>query len=153
MVLTSIAMIALCGVGIYTIFFGLGIVYAIIFSTSECQKQNVQSALVEASWWGMYPVIAWVFISIPYIRIQFDKFFMMFGLTKESAVWVSFGYALMLAALAGIFSLRSAATTASCVPTVDEADAFRKRMLALQRQKDLDLEAAREAASPAVVAI
>ena len=150
--MVGIVWIALCAAGIYALFFGLGVVYSIIFSTSECQKQDWASATEEAAWWGLYPVVAWGLISIPYIRIQFDKFFMMFGLGKESAVWVSFGYALMLAALAGIFNLRSGATAAACVPTVDEADAFRKRMIELQRRKNAEIEAAKET-TPAVLPI
>jgi len=149
----GIVSIAICAAGIYALFFGLGVVFSIIFSTSECQKQDVQSAIVEAAWWGLYPVVAWGLVSmIPYLRIQFDKFFMMFGLSKESAVWVSFGYALMLAALAGIFSLRAGATASACKPTVDEADAFRKRMIELQRQRNAEVDAAKET-TPAVLPV
>jgi len=148
----SIATIAAVGGGIYLLFFGLGIAYAIAFSFSECQKLDVNSALQEAAWWGLYPFAGWVFSNIPYVRIQFDKFFIMFGMSSETAVWVSFGYVLMLASIAGIFNLRASAVQAACKPTVDEADEFRKRMLERQRARNAELAAAAET-TPAVLPV
>jgi hypothetical protein len=134
--LGKIGMIAVSGAGTYVLFLGLGVLYAVAFSSAECGKQDWNVSLKESAWWGLYPLIAWVLISIPYIRIQFDKFFMIFGIGREAAVWVSFGYALMLGALAGIIGLRSGSIAATCVPSVDEVEAFRKKMLEQQRAKN-----------------
>ena len=149
----KLGMIAVSGAGTYALFLGLGVLYAVAFSSAECGKQDWLASLKEAAWWGLYPVIAWILISIPYIRIQFDKFFMMFGVGKEAAVWVSFGYALMLGALAGIIGLRSGSIAAACVPTIDEIDAFRKKMLEEQRAKNARDKAALSAASETTPAV
>lgn len=148
----TIGMIAACGGVMYAIFLGLGVLYAVAFSSAECGKQDWMSALVEAAWWGIYPVVAWFLISIPYIRINFDKFFMMFGMSKESSVWVSFGYALMLGALAGMISLQSAAISTACVPTLAEANTAAKEAIDQQREKNNKMAAASET-TPAVTAV
>ena len=148
----KIGRIAACGGVIYALFLGLGILYAVAFTSAECGKQDWMSALIEAAWWGIYPFVAWILISVPYIRIQFDKFFMMFGISKEAAVWVSFGYALMLGALAGMISLQSSAISAACVPTLAEANAAAAAMVEQQHQQNNAIAAATET-TPAVTAV
>lgn len=150
---SKIGMIVVSGAITYLVFLGLGILYAVAFSSAECKKQDWIAALKESSWWGVYPLIAWVLISIPFIRIQFDKFFMMLGVGKEAAVWVSFGYALMLGALAGIIGLRSGSIEASCSPTIDEINAFRNKMLEDQKAKNAKAKAALSAASETTPAV
>ena len=148
----SLGMIAACGGVIYALFLGLGILYAVAFTSAECGKQDWLSAVQEAAWWGVYPSVAWFLISVPYIRIQFDKFFVMFGISKEAAVWVSFGYALMLGALAGMISLQSSAISATCVPTLAEANAAAAAMVQEQKERNNKVAAASES-TPAVTAI
>ena len=151
--MSKIGMSAVCAAGTYVLFLGLGVLYAVAFSSAECAKQDWLASLKEAAWWGLYPVIAWILISVPYIRIQFDKFFMMFGVGREAAVWVSFGYALMLGALAGIINLRSGAIAAACAPSVDEVEAFRKKMLEKERARNAKEKAAISAASETTPAV
>jgi hypothetical protein len=148
----KIGMIAACGGVIYALFLGLGVLYAVAFSSAECGKQDWLSALKEAAWWGIYPVVTWILISVPYIRIQFDKFFMMFGVSKETSIWVSFGYALMLGALAGMINLRSGAIADACVPTLSEANAVVNATVEHQRQQNNAIAAATET-TPAVTAV
>jgi len=148
----GVAKIAICGAVIYGIFFGLGVGYAIAFSFTECQKVDTKSAMQEAAWWALNPLIAWCLVSVPYIRLQFDKFFMMFGLPDNTAIWVSFGYALMLACMIGFFGLRAGAISSACVPTIDEANAFRKKMLDRQKAHDAAIAASQEK-TPAVKAL
>ena len=149
---SAIIKIAICGAVVYALFFGLGVGYAVAFSASECQKVDTKSAMYEAAWWALNPLVAWVFISVPYIRIQFDKFFMMLSIPASTAVWVSFGYVIMLASIAGIFNLRASAVQAACKPTIDEADEFRKRMLERQRAHNAEIAAAAET-TPAVLPV
>jgi hypothetical protein len=145
-----IGLIAACAVGIYALFMVLGLLLCVLFSSIECGKIDWASAAKEGALWGLYPAGVWCVISVPYVRIQFDKFFVSFlGLSAETAVWVSFGYAIMLAAVAGMFGMRSEAVSKACVPSIDEADAFRKRMIELQRKKNAEIEAAKET-TPAV---
>ena len=145
-----IGLIAACAVGMYALFMVLGLLLCVLFSSIECGKIDWASAAKEGALWALYPTGWWCVISVPYIRMYFDKFFVSFlGLSPETAVWVSFGYVIMLASVAGLFGMRAQAVSTACVPSVDEADAFRKRMIELQRKKNADIEAANES-TPAV---
>jgi len=149
----KIGMIVVAGVLTYAIFLGLGVLYAVAFSFVECKKQDWTASLKESSWWAIYPLVAWCLISIPFVRIQFDKFFMMLYVGKEAAVWVSFGYALMLGAIAGIIGLRSGSIAAACAPSIDEINAFRNKMLDQQRQKNANAKAVLAASSETTPAV
>jgi hypothetical protein len=63
--------------------------------------------------------------------------------------WLSIGYVLTLASLAGIFSLSSNSTQSICVASIDEAQEFRTRLAAQQAAK---VRAAQES-TPAVAAV
>jgi hypothetical protein len=99
-----------------------------------------------AALWAIYPAIAWYAIRVfEVFRKTFDDLFG--GLS-----WISIGYVLMLASLAGIFSLQSTSIQNICVSSIDEAQAFRDRLAALQADKDAKAKAAQES-TPAVSAV
>ena len=68
--------------------------------------------------------------------------------------WLSIGYVLSLASLAGIFSLSSSSIQNICVASIDEAQEFRDRLAAQQAAKDAaaKVKAAQET-TPGTVAV
>jgi hypothetical protein len=93
----------------------------------------------------VYPTIAWYVVRILAIfRTKFDDVF--------TSPWLSIGYVLTLASLAGIFSLSSNSTQSICVASIDEAQEFRTRLAAQQAAKAAKVRASEES-TPAVSAV
>jgi uncharacterized membrane protein len=89
-------------------------------------------------------LLAWIFIrTFRYFRTKFDE---VFGVS-----WVSMAYLIGLISLAGLFTLYSESVQNICVPSLDEAQAFRERLAEIQKKKDEDakVKAAQES-TPAV---
>jgi len=81
--------------------------------------------------WALYPLFAWVLIrTVRYLRTKFDD---VFGVS-----WASMAYLIALVSLAGMFTLYSESVQNICVPSLDEAQAFRERLAAIQKKKDED---------------
>lgn len=136
------------GVAVYAIFFGIGTGLSVAFAFSSCQKMDTDKSMKYAALWAIYPAIAWYAIRVfEVFRKTFDDLFG--GLS-----WISIGYVLMLASLAGIFSLQSTSIQNICVSSIDEAQAFRDRLAALQADKDAKAKVtAAQESTPAVSAV
>ena len=135
------------GVAIYAIFFGIGTGLSVAFAFSSCQKIDTDKSMKYAALWAVYPAVAWYAIRVfEFFRKTFDDLF--------GSPWISIGYVIMLAGLAGIFSLQSTSIQNICVTSIDEAQAFRNRLAALQADKDAKakVKAAQES-TPAVSAV
>jgi hypothetical protein len=137
--------ILLAGFAIYALFFGVGTGLSVAFAFESCQKVDTEKSLKYAAIWAVYPTIAWYVVRILAIfRTKFDDVF--------TYPWISIGYVLTLASLAGIFSLSSNSTQSICVASIDEAQEFRNRLAAQQAAKDANVKAAQES-TPAVSAV
>jgi hypothetical protein len=98
-----------------------------------------------AAVWAVYPAIAWYIVRVFAIfRTKFDDVF--------ASPWISIGYVLTLASLAGIFSLSSNSMQTICVASIDEAQEFRNKLAAQQAAKNAKVKAAQES-TPAVAAV
>jgi hypothetical protein len=134
--------VLLAGFAIYALFFGVGTGLSVAFAFESCQKVDTEKSLKYAAVWAVYPTIAWYVVRILAIfRTKFDDVF--------TSPWLSIGYVLTLASLAGIFSLSSNSTQSICVASIDEAQEFRTRLAAQQAAK---VKAAQES-TPAVSAV
>jgi len=139
--------VGLAGLAIYAIFFGLGTGLSVAFAFSNCQKMDTEKSMKYGAVWAVYPAIAWYIIrAFDFFRRMFDDLF--------GPPWISIGYLIMLAGLAGIFSLQSTSIQNICVTSIDEAQAFRDKLAALQADKDAKAKAnAAQESTPAVSAV
>ena len=131
----------------YAIFFGVGTGLSVAFAFESCKKVDMDKSLKFGAIWAVYPAIAWYVIRIFAIfRTKFDDVL--------TTPWISIGYVLALASLAGIFSLSSNSIQNICVASIDEAQEFRDRLAAQQAAKDAaaKVKAAQET-SPVAVAV
>jgi len=127
--ITEALYVAIAGVAVYAIFFGIGVGLSVAFAFSQCQKMDTDKSMKYAAIWAAYPAIAWYVIRVfDFFRNMFDDLF--------GSPWISIGYVLMLAGLAGVFSLQSTSIQNICVSSIDEAQAFRNRLVAIQADKD-----------------
>jgi|LauGreDrversion4_2_1035121.scaffolds.fasta_scaffold05838_8 hypothetical protein len=135
--------------GIYLFFMFLGVGLSSYATFSKCEKTDVSAHFIQGSLWAIYPTVAFLIIrSFEFIRVYFDKFYR--GLDSSPAGasragWVSVGYVVMLAGIAGMYSLMDSSILKVCVPTVDEAQAFKEKLLKKQAEK-----AAAQEVTPAV---
>ena len=132
------------GSGIYFVFFLAGLGLSSLISYNSCGKLDASKSATYSAVWALYPLLAWVFIrTVRYFRTKFDD---VFGVS-----WVSMAYLVALISLAGMFTLYSESVQNICVPSIDEAQAFRERLADIQKKKDEDakVKAAQES-TPAV---
>jgi hypothetical protein len=116
---------------LFFLMLGVGISSYITFST--CDKIDTDESFVQSARWSLYPTIAYLVIrSCEFLRIYFDRFYRSIDTSdagKIRAGWISVGYVMTLACVAGIFSLKDSSIEKICVPSVDEAMRFRQRFL------------------------
>lgn len=135
--------------GLFLSFLLLGVGLSSYTTFFKCGKTDTSAHFRHAAKWAVYPTLAYVLVrGVDRFRVYFERFYR--GLDsseggKTRAGWISVGYVVMLAALAGMFALMDSSVEDVCVPTVDEATRFRQDMLKRQAEK----EKARES-TPAV---
>lgn len=136
--------------GIYIFFLFLGVGASSYVTFSKCGKTDTKSHFIQGSIWASYPTIAYLIIrTFEFIRVQFDKFYRSIDSSEGGATragWVSVGYVMMLAAVAGMYTMMDSSIRDVCVPTVDEAQAFKEKILQRQAAK-----AKAQEVTPAVV--
>jgi hypothetical protein len=138
---------ATCVIYLFFLLFGVGISSLVTFTT--CDKTDSKSHFKQAAFWSLYPTLAYLVIrSLEILRVHFDKFYRSIDTSEGGSAragWVSVGYVMMLACLAGLFALMDYSIEEVCIPSVDEATAFRQKMLAINAEK-----AAAQEVTPAV---
>ena len=126
--------------GIYLFFMFMGVGASSYSSFSKCGKTDTRVHFVQGAIWSIYPTVAYLIIrTFEIIRVYFDRFYRGLDTSPEGAQragWISVGYVMMLAALAGMYSMMDSTITDVCVPTQDEAQAFKQKMLERQAQKE-----------------
>ncbi len=137
--------------GIYVFFLLMGVGASSYASFSKCQKTDTRVHFVQGAIWSVFPTVAYLLIrTFEIIRVYFDRFYRGLDTSSEGAQragWISVGYVMMLAALAGMYSMMDSTINDVCVPTQDEAQAFKQKMLERQAQKEKAQEV-----TPAVIA-
>lgn len=125
--------------GVYIFFLFMGVGLSSYATFTQCEKTNVQSHFVQAAIWASFPTLAFVVIrTFEVIRVQFDKFYRGIDTSPAGAMragWVSIGYVTMLAGVAGMYYLMDSSVRDVCVPSVDEAQAFKDKLLKRQAEK------------------
>jgi hypothetical protein len=128
------------GVVVYLVFFLLGFGFSTLVTFRECEKTDQSKNATQAAIWATYPTVGWYVIrTFDFLRGYFDRFYLMFdgGVgNKVRASWISIGYVLTLAAVAGIYGLSSTSITEVCIPDIDEATRFKNNMIQKQKEKD-----------------
>jgi hypothetical protein len=121
--------VLLAGFVVYGLFFGVGVGLSFAFAFGSCQKTDTEKSLKHAAIWAAYPTAAFYIVRVfDFFRRMFDDIF--------GSPWISIGYVVALAALAGIFSLSSNSIQTICVASLDEAQEFRQRLARQQAAKD-----------------
>ncbi len=138
---------AMCGIYLFFLLFGVGLSSLITFTS--CNKTETNVHFRQAAFWSLYPTLAYVVVrSLEIFRVQFDKFYRGIDTSEggiQRAGWISVGYVMMISCLAGLYAMMDYSIEGVCIPSVDEATAFRQTMLAQQAKK-----AAAQEATPAV---
>lgn len=126
--------------GIYVFFLFMGVGASSYSSFSKCGKTDTKVHFVQGAIWSVFPTVAYLIIrTFEFIRVYFDRFYRGLDTSPEGAQragWISVGYVVMLAALAGMYSMMDSTINDVCVPTQDEAQAFKQKMLERQAQKE-----------------
>jgi len=125
--------------GVFIFFMLLGVGASSYITFAKCGKTDTRSHFIQGSIWASYPTGAYLIVrTFEFIRVHFDKFYRSFDSSPEGAMragWVSVGYVMMLAAVAGMYTMMDSSIRDVCVPTVDEAQAFKEKMLKRQAEK------------------
>jgi hypothetical protein len=137
--------------GIYLFFMFMGVGASSYSTFAKCEKTDTRVHFIQGALWSLYPTIAYLIIrTFEFIRVYFDKFYRGLDTSAEGSVragWVSVGYVMMLAAVAGMYPLMDSSIIQVCVPTVDEAQAFKEKLLKRQAER-----AKLQEVTPAVIA-
>ena len=121
--------VIVAGFAVYGIFFGVGVGLSFAFAFGNCQKTDSDKSMKYAAIWAAYPTVAFYIVRVfGLFRRMFDDIFI--------SPWISIGYVVALAALAGVFSLSSNSIQGVCVASLDEAQEFRNRLAAQQAAKN-----------------
>jgi hypothetical protein len=138
---------AMCAVYLFFLLFGVGLSSLVTFNS--CSKTDTTVHFRQSAFWALYPTIAYIVVrSLEILRVQFDKFYRGIDTSEggiQRAGWISVGYVMMISSLAGLYAMMDYSIEGVCIPTIDEATAFRQDMLAAQAKK-----AAAQEATPAV---
>lgn len=138
-----------CGVFLFFMLLGTGL--SSYTTWAQCEKTDSGANFKQGAYWALYPALGYFVIrTFEGLRVYFDRFYRGLDTSdagKERAGWVSVGYVMMLAAVAGMFALMDSSIEAVCIPTIDEATRFRQDMLKRQAEKQKALES-----TPAVTA-
>jgi len=121
--------VLVAGFVVYGLFLGVGVGLSFSFAFGSCQKVDTEKSIKYAAIWAAYPTAAF------YVVRVFDFFRRMFDDILGSP-WISIGYVVALAALAGVFSLSSSSIQNICVASLDEAQEFRRKLAVQQAAKD-----------------
>lgn len=121
--------VLVAGFVVYGLFFGVGVGLSFAFAFGSCQKTDTEKSMKHAAIWAAYPTVAF------YVVRVFDVFRRMFD-DILGTPWISIGYVVALAALAGVFSLSSSSIQNICVASIDEAQEFRRKLAIQQAAKD-----------------
>uniref|UniRef100_A0A6C0HKE7 Uncharacterized protein n=1 Tax=viral metagenome TaxID=1070528 RepID=A0A6C0HKE7_9ZZZZ len=126
---TEALYVLVAGFVVYGLFFGVGIGLSFAFAFGSCQKTDTEKSTKYAAIWAAYPTVAFYIVRVfDVFRRTFDDIF--------GSPWISIGYVVALAALAGVFSLSSNSIQGVCVASLDEAQEFRRKLAAQQAAKD-----------------
>jgi hypothetical protein len=124
---------------IFLFFMFMGVGASSYTTYAKCQKTNTEVHFKQAALWSIYPTVSFILIrTFEAFRIYFDRFYRSIDTSqagKDRAGWISVGYVVMLAAVAGMFSLMDHSIEGVCVPTIDEAQKFKQDMLKRQADK------------------
>jgi hypothetical protein len=121
--------VLVAGFVVYGLFFGVGIGLSFAFAFGSCQKTDTEKSMKHAAIWAAYPTVAFYIVRVfGVFRRMFDDIF--------GSAWISIGYVVALAALAGVFSLSANSVQTICVASLDEAQEFRQRLARQQAAKD-----------------
>ena len=124
------------GLAVYAICMLLGTGISSYATYESCQKTNTATHFTQGAIWGLYPFLAWILMRIDFFRAYFERFYMSIDAGGiDRAGWISAGYGMMLAGVAGMFMLIDWSVEAVCIPSVSEATAFREAMMKLQQAK------------------
>jgi hypothetical protein len=108
---------------------GVGVGLSFAFAFGSCQKMDTEKSIKYAAIWAAYPTFAFYIVRVLGVfRRMFDDIF--------GSPWISIGYVVALAALAGIFSLSANSIQNICVASLDEAQEFRRKLAVQQAAKD-----------------
>jgi hypothetical protein len=140
-----VGMLLVVAIAIFVVAMFLGTGLSSYATFSQCQKTDAKSHFKQGSIWAVYPTLAYLIMrGVGRFRVYFERFFGGW-VGSERAGWVSIGYGMLLASLAGMYSMVDSSIEEVCVPTIDEATKFRQDMLKRQAEK-----AAAQEATPAV---
>jgi hypothetical protein len=133
----GIAFVITCA--IYILFLLLGVAMSSYATFASCQKTDAAAHFRQSAFWALYPSVSYFIIrSLEILRMNFDKVYRNLDTSepgKDRAGWVSIGYVMTLACLAGLFALIDFSVEAVCIPTIDEATRFKEDMLKRQAEK------------------
>lgn len=131
-------MLAMAGL-IFLFFMFLGVGASSYTTYAQCQKVNTAVHFKEGAIWSIYPTVSYMIIrTFEAFRIYFDRFYRSIDKSeagKDRAGWVSVGYVVMLAAVAGMYAMMDKSIEGVCIPTIDEAQKFKQDMLKRQADK------------------
>jgi len=134
----DLGMMALMAACIFLFFMFLGVGISSYTTFEKCQKTDTAAHFTQGTYWAAYPAVAYIVVrTFNEFRVYFDRFYRSLDTSElgKQRGWVSVGYVMMLAAVAGLFGLMDASIEAVCIPTVDEATRFRQDMLKRQAEK------------------
>jgi hypothetical protein len=139
--------VLVAGFVVYALFFGVGVGLSFAFAFGSCQKTDTEKSMKHAAIWAAYPTLAFYIVRVfDFFRRMFDDIF--------GSPWISIGYVVALAALAGIFSLSSNSIQNICVASLDEAQEFRRKLALQQAAKNAAAKVrASEESNPLSVAV
>lgn len=121
--------VLVAGFVVYGLFLGVGVGLSFAFAFGSCQKMDTEKSIKYAAIWAAYPAVAFYIVRVLGVfRRMFDDIF--------GSPWISIGYVVALAALAGVFSLSANSIQNICVASLDEAQEFRRKLAVQQAAKD-----------------
>ncbi len=119
--------------GIFVVFLLLGMGISSYITFTHCGKTDSNAHFKQGALWSLYPTIGYLVVrSLEVFRVYFDRFYRGIDTSdagKDRAGWISVGYVMMLAALAGFYALMDSSIEAVCIPSMDEATRFKQALL------------------------
>lgn len=135
----DVGMLLAMSAGIYLFFMLMGVGASSYATFAKCEKTDTKAHFVQGAMWSLYPTVAYLIIrTFECLRIYFDRFYRSIDTTAEGSAragWVSVGYVMMLASVAGMYSMMDSSIIQVCIPSVDEAQLFKEKLLKRQAAK------------------
>jgi hypothetical protein len=125
-------------VSVAAVLYPVGFAISLLGSQLQCSKIGLGTSAIQAIYWALYPTLAFLLATyFPVVLAPFENTIRSFGVDGYARE-LALGYIMMIVSWIGTVYAIHATEKSVCVTSVDEMNAFKKKLLEELKEKDED---------------